>query len=87
MAVEVHQVSRTSDDLSFDLELICDLTPARIVLRATRVGDRVRISWTPGGGTLQQADDVTGRWTDVVNATNPFTLTVTEARKFYRVRL
>ena len=45
------------------------------------------LSWT-GTGTLQEANEVTGsNWTDVPNATNPFTVSVlAQTRKFYRLK-
>ena len=57
------------------------------VLQIRRQGNQVTLSWTPPGGTLQQANDVIGPWFNLPTATNPFTINANTARKFYRVRL
>jgi hypothetical protein len=51
----------------------------------TKQGNNVILSWT-GGGTLQSADNVTGPWTDVANASSPFTAAISVAKRFYRVK-
>lgn len=48
-------------------------------------GTNITIEWT-GGGTLQEAADVTGPWADVAGATSPRALTVSGNRKFYRLK-
>ena len=48
-------------------------------------GGNHTITWP--AGTLQQADEVTGPYTDVPSATSPFTITPTEAKKFYRLKM
>jgi hypothetical protein len=57
-----------------------------IKLTPVRSGNNLTISWAPTGGTLQSADRVTGPWTDVPNASSPFTATLGGAGKFYRIR-
>jgi hypothetical protein len=49
------------------------------------VGTNVTIDWQ-GDGVLQQADSVTGPYTDVENPAKPYTTAPTGAAKFYRVR-
>lgn len=49
----------------------------------TRSGSNVVLNWS---GTLQQADQVTGPFTNVLNATAPLTLPVSAARRFYRAQ-
>jgi hypothetical protein len=46
--------------------------------------NRIVLEWI-GAGTLQQADSVTGPWTDVANASSPRTITPAGS-KFYRLR-
>lgn len=46
----------------------------------------LRLQWE-GGGTLQQADQVTGGFTDIAGAASPHTVSPSAAQKFYRVRL
>jgi len=39
------------------------------------------------GGTLQEADEITGPWSNNVSATSPYPVSSAAARKFYRVQL
>jgi len=48
-------------------------------------GGNVTLTWT-GTGTLQSADLVAGPYTDVVGATSPRTVPVTNAPKYYRFK-
>jgi hypothetical protein len=48
-------------------------------------GNNVTISWT-GGGTLQEAPEASGQYTNVAgNPQGTYTTSATGARKFYRV--
>jgi hypothetical protein len=58
---------------------------SEIRLSVSRSGGGVLISWP--SGTLQQADAVTGPFTDVSNATSPYTVPAGTSVKFYRCRL
>ena len=58
-------------------------SPARLTLTRSDA-NTVTISWT-GTGALQEAADVTGTWNVVPNATNPYSVSITGTRKFYRV--
>ena len=60
-------------------------TDAPFSLSATRSGNNLILSWTVG--VLQQADVVTGPYTDVAGATSPRTVAPTATKKFYRLRL
>jgi hypothetical protein len=64
-----------------------DATPqAQVAI--TRDGGDVTISWNVPAGLsrLQQADDITGQWTDVSNAEpSGYTVPANAAKKFYRV--
>ena len=64
---------------------LLSFTGAPFSLSVTRNGSDVILSWTVG--VLQQADVVTGPYTDVVGARSPFTVSPTAAKKFYRNRL
>ena len=46
---------------------------------------KVVITWE-GTATLQQADEVTGPWEDVPDATSPYTVTPTGKKKFFRLK-
>lgn len=56
-------------------------------LQITFSGANVSISWSPvtTGQKLQWAPDVTGPWTDIPNAPNPYTTTASAAKVFYRI--
>jgi hypothetical protein len=48
-------------------------------------GGQIAISW-PGSGTLQARDSLTvGSWTNVLAATNPFSLVATGAQQYFRL--
>lgn len=61
------------------------IEPPTMTVQALPNGN-LRLEWD-GGGTLQQADQVTGTYSNVVGATSPYTVTPSAARKFYRVKL
>ena len=54
-------------------------------LSITRQGGVPTVTWP--AGTLQQADAVTGPYTDLTSASSPYNPPVGPAKKFYRVRL
>lgn len=53
-------------------------------LAVAKSGKDVVITW--GGGTLQQADNVAGPYTDLAAANSPYTPQPQAARKFYRLK-
>jgi hypothetical protein len=59
-------------------------SPVSPTLRAAVQGGRVAITWSTG--TLQEANDLLGPWTDVPNASSPLAVTPIGARKFYRIK-
>lgn len=58
------------------------VTPASLTI--ARNGSNVVLTWT--GGTLQQADAITGSFSDVGAATSPLTVTPAGAGKYYKLR-
>jgi Concanavalin A-like lectin/glucanases superfamily len=56
-----------------------------IKLTITKVGTNAVVSWPEG--VLQQASTLHGEFTDVLNATSPYTNSVSAAPKYYRARL
>lgn len=87
LAVEVHQTDIGSSDAVMGVELYVaaaaqQAAPSESTLGISRSGAQVTITWN--GGKLQNADAVTGPWTDVANATSPTTVTAA-GTKFYRV--
>ncbi len=59
-------------------------TPTGPRLSISLSGGMITITWS-GGGTLQEADSVTGPWTDVTGASSPYTTAADAPHKFYRV--
>lgn len=64
VAVEVHQNSLTSSDLSFDLMLWAQPTTQRPVLQTVLAAGRLSLNWQHSGYRLQQSLNLTN-WTDV----------------------
>lgn len=58
-----------------------------VTLQITRDGESVSISWLPAeaGQKLLSAPDITGPWTEIPDAANPFSTTASETKSFYRV--
>ncbi len=54
-------------------------------LTITPSGNGLVLTWP--GGTLQEADQITGPWTNNTGATSPYPVSSSGARKFYRVKL
>jgi hypothetical protein len=91
VAAELHQVNATSTDVLFGAEILVtaqNFTPCTTggaTLHIVNNGDgTVTLSWTGGGGTLQQSTDLTN-WTPAANQANPQTFTPV-GLKFYRVQ-
>ena len=55
-------------------------------VNVSRSGGSMRIQWT-GGVPLQRASDLNGPWTDIPNATSPYTVQDPAPRQFYRPKL
>ncbi|HWI59238.1 MAG TPA: hypothetical protein VNZ22_18570, partial [Bacillota bacterium] len=83
LAVEIHQESPTSSDVSFDLQL--EGAP-RPTLVPARFGQDWLLSWPEPTAVLEQADEITGPWS-VVPASSPAQIDPVAPRKFYRLRI
>jgi hypothetical protein len=84
LAVEIHQQSATSSDVSFDFELLgLGATPAPR-LEIAPFGSQVLLFWGAPGYVLESAPSVTGPWT-FSSATAPVAVTPTQ-NQFYRLR-
>jgi len=53
-------------------------------LTIQRSGDQLQIRWP--GDRLEQADSVTGPWSDIAGASSPYGVAPTAAMTFYRAR-
>ena len=83
VAVEIHQQSLTSSDISFDLELIGVPFPRLQLLRSD---NELLLFWAETTAVLEQADIMTGPWNTVTSASSPRSVTPTQNQKFYRAR-
>ena len=73
--------------LRVNLKGLLDLQAPPVTLQIGRSGNNVSISWSPSaaGQKLYSAPNVTGPWTEITNAPNPFATTASGARAFYRI--
>ncbi|MBN2508582.1 MAG: hypothetical protein JXQ71_18040 [Verrucomicrobia bacterium] len=87
VAVEIHQQSNTSSDLSFDFELVGTPVPPSSdqEVYVGRFGDEVVFGWTDAAYVLEEADTVDGAWT-VVGQGSPLVIpSPGPGQKFYRL--
>lgn len=80
----------TLDDVAFynkalTLEQVQAHYAATVRLGISRSGDSITLTWP--FGTLQQADNVAGTYTDLPSATSPHTILIGATPKFYRVKV
>jgi hypothetical protein len=87
LAAELKNVSATSSDITFGLELLASVAGCASGLQITRSDSQVIVTWTTAGAVLEQATSVTGSWEEINGATSPFSATASEAAQFYRLRL
>ncbi len=76
--------------LRVNLRALLDIAPAEpaVTLQVGLSGNTLTISWSPAspGQTLQWAPSLSGPWTDISGAPNPYTTTTTEPARYFRVR-
>jgi hypothetical protein len=87
LAAELKNVSATSSDITFGLELLASVAGCASGLQITRSDSQVIVTWTTAGAVLERATSVTGSWEEINGATSPFSATASEAAQFYRLRL
>lgn len=71
------------DNLRVGAPAAQESTPTTLVI--SHDAGSVVISWV-GAGTLEVADEVAGSWNSVPDATSPYPVIPTHARKFYRLK-
>jgi len=95
LAVEIHQVSATSSDISFDLELLGLRPPPPPILSLERSGSTALLSWSAfsQGFHLEANPSFTpASWAPasntvtLTNTRNTVALDLTEDRGFYRIK-
>jgi hypothetical protein len=90
LAVELHQVSLDSQDLTFGLELIGILPEESVVqpeVTVTLNGGNLEVRWLPAVGTLLSTDDLNGSWTPVTVSDPPnlHITPVSDPKRFFQV--
>ena len=90
LAVEAHQTSPTSSDITMGVKLFmpgAPIPPSTLpgFTSVALTGTSLKIEWT-GSGQLQSADAVMGPWTDVTNVASPFITAPIGTGKFYRLK-
>lgn len=76
--------------LRVNLKGLLDIGAAEpsVTLSVGITGNTVSISWSPtaAGQTLQWAPSVTGPWTEITGAANPYTTPASEPQRYYRIK-
>ena len=86
IAVEIHQESVTSSDVSFDLELIAGPPPASPQLYMAGFGTDLAFYWSDATFQLESSDVLPGNWMPVTGAVNPYVTQPAAAQRFYRLK-
>jgi hypothetical protein len=89
LAVEVHNYNTYSPDITFGLSAACAvpyISKPKLDLACS--SNVVTLSWSQGGYTLQQANAITGAWSNVLGPviSSPFTTNSSGAARFFRLR-
>jgi len=66
-------------------ETYSPLVSSAVTITATRSGNNLILTWSQG--TLQSASTVNGQYTDISTATSPWTVPLSGAQQFYRVKV
>jgi hypothetical protein len=83
--VQTVRFNTASGDIDYLILVPASGDAPKITRIARNANGTLTVEWT-GGGTLQTAPAITGAWTDVAGATSPYTVTVTGAQWYGRVR-
>lgn len=83
LAVEIHQESPSSSDISFDLQLEASLPPK---LNTLAFGDDWYLTWIDSQAQLETAGNPGGPWS-ALSSTSPALIERSAARQFFRLRL
>jgi hypothetical protein len=87
VAVEIHQESTGSSDVSFDFQLTGNLAAGPARLNMIHFGDDVLLLWQDPAFRLEASDELgpNANWAPVSGASSPFTVSPTATRRFYRL--
>jgi hypothetical protein len=87
-AVEIHQESPTSSDVSFNFELVGNPAPPPPPPQRVYTGQfdgQTILGWGDGTFLLEHANAVTGSWS-LVGSGSPYTIVPSQTQRFYRLR-
>lgn len=84
-AVEIHQSSPTSSDLSFDLKLFGN-PAAPVLLKRTSLGNGLALYWDDPLFALEEASVLPGPWTPVATSGNAHLVQPNTGQRFFRLR-
>jgi hypothetical protein len=85
IAVEIHQESTGSSDVSFDFELIGNLVGGPPRLNLTQFGDDFVLHWSDPAYHLESTEELGSTWAPVVGAGSPVTISPASTPIFYRL--
>jgi hypothetical protein len=85
IAVEIHQESTGSSDVSFDFELTGNLVGGPPRLNLTRFGDDFVLHWSDPAYHLESSEELGSTWSPVLGAISPVTIAPTTTPVFYRL--
>jgi hypothetical protein len=90
-AAEVHQVTPTSADVVFGLQLVqaipsVELDPFAPSLRIGRAGNQLMITWDEPGFVLETSASLNGPWQPAPHPTLPYVVTADAPSAFFRLR-
>jgi len=85
IAVEIHQSSVTSSDLSFDLWLEGVRPPAPLLLRQVRIGRQLVLFWSEPDAVLEKAAALEGPWS-AESTGNPQAFDLSGPQWFFRLK-
>jgi len=86
VAVEIHQQSLTSSDISFALSLTGNPAPGRPRLAFAWLADEIILYSSDNTAVIEEASDITGPWSAASRANTPTGFVAASGNKFYRLR-
>jgi hypothetical protein len=84
VAVEIHQQTASSSDVSFNFELIGNPTIGQPEVQIVRFGNEVALIWNDPTYGLEAAESISGPWTSLTSPSPTTVLAV--GNRFYRLK-
>jgi hypothetical protein len=85
VAVEIHQQSLTSSDISFDFELTGQPPTSGVRVEIGRFGNEAALYWRDNTYRLQQSTAVNSNTWSILPGASPVPVNPSEAQRFYRL--